>query len=91
MWRGKKSADEKAAQQEVSDEQWKRWVINLSQSQLSKAQTEVLAKGLNFAVTPVALPKEDFVVATEKACCQLNSDEAEELRSGSDGGFMVSQ
>ena len=32
-------------------------------------------------MTPATLPKEDFVVATEKACSQLNPAEAEELRS----------
>ena len=75
----KKDIQEKSARQDISDEQRQRWVINLSHSELSATQINVLAKGLNFAVTPATLPKEDFVVATEKACSQLNAAEAEEL------------
>ena len=77
----KKVHQDKVARPEVPDEQQKRRVINLSETELSEAQNKVLARGLNFAVAPTALPKEDFVVVTEKACSQMNPDEAEELRS----------
>ena len=77
----KKVHQDKVARPEVPDEQQKRRVINLSETELSEAQNKVLARGLNFAAAPTALPKEDFVVATEKACSQMNPDEAEELRS----------
>ena len=40
-----------------------------------------LARGLNFAVAPTALLKGEFVMSTEKACSQMNQDEAKELRS----------
>ena len=31
----------------------------------------ILAKRLNFAINPDILPKEEFVVAIEKACCTM--------------------
>ena len=37
---------------ELSDNQLNKWVINLSRRELTKPQKQVLAKGLNFAVTP---------------------------------------
>jgi len=67
--------------EEISPEQMKRWVINLSHVDLSKAQTNVLARGLNFAISPTAIPTKDFVVATEKACRSLSTSEAEDLRN----------
>ena len=66
---------------DLSGTQLKRWVINLSDKQLTDAQTGVLAKGLNFAVTPEKVPVTDFIVATEKIAWRLQEGEAEQLRS----------
>ena len=59
----------------------KKWVVNLSKYRLDKAENSVLAKGLNFDVTPCAVPVEDFVVITEKVCSHLSPDQAQTMRS----------
>ena len=38
-------------------------------------------KGLNYGVSPRAVPVEDFIVATELACENLDATSKEELRS----------
>ena len=46
----------------------KRWVRNLSQRTFTETETSVLSRGLNFSTTPINIPYEDFIVATELAC-----------------------
>ena len=60
-----------------------RWVVNLSDKQLTDAEKGLLAKGLNFSVTPPHIPVDDFVVCTEKAAGILgkHSANAVELRA----------
>ena len=58
-----------------------KWVKNCSDRLLSDPELKVLAKGLNFAVTPKKIPIVDYVTATESACRNLGQSEAEELRS----------
>ena len=45
--------------------------INLSKYKLSGNQNKILAKGLNYAVTPEKIPTEEFVVAAEQATWSL--------------------
>jgi len=66
---------------DLSGEQLKKWVVNLSKYTLNQTETKVLAKGLNFAITPKSIPVEEFVVATEKACIGLQPQQAEGMRS----------
>ncbi len=56
-------------------------MINTSKYVLSNDETKVLAKGLNFALTPEKVPIDDYVVATEQACGFLPERERDELRS----------
>jgi len=59
----------------------KKWVlVRLSQYKLDKAETSVLGKGLNFALSPSAVPVRDFVLTTEKTCSHLPSNQAEVMR-----------
>ncbi|XP_072050067.1 uncharacterized protein [Amphiura filiformis] len=55
---------------------------NLSDRSLSESEVSVLAKGLNFAVTPNKVPIADIVTATETAIKQakLDQSKAESLR-----------
>ncbi|XP_072021516.1 uncharacterized protein [Amphiura filiformis] len=48
---------------------------------LNDTQTKVLAKGLNYAVSPVDVCPDEFVLATELACKNLPYPEAVQLRS----------
>ena len=66
---------------DLSGTQLKKWVINLSKRELSKAETTVLARGLNFAVTPDRLPVNDVIVQTEKACGLIPAEERDKLRA----------
>ena len=58
---------------DLSGEQLKKWVVNLSKYKLNKTENEVLALGLNFCPTTTELPVDDFIVATEKACWQRST------------------
>ena len=57
-----------------------RWVMNLSDRQLSEPERDILKRGLNFAVTPTKLPVAELITCTEVACKQLNSEVSEALR-----------
>jgi hypothetical protein len=59
----------------------KGWVINLSKYKLTAPQTKVLAKGLNFAISPSTLPYAEYIVATEQACTNLPNSETTVLRA----------
>ena len=67
-----KKKQETLAKEALSEDQRDRWVINLSHTELNTNQKNVLAKGLNFAITPNHLPKEDF--------CGSSRESMEELR-----------
>ena len=69
--------------EEIKRKTKERWVINLSDRQLTKPEQEVLEKGLNFAVAPNKLPVVDLITSIETACRYIgpNSEEATHLRS----------
>ena len=64
---------------DLSDEQLKKWVVNILQCELKNAETKVLAKGLNYAIAPKQIPIEQYIVATEQACFTLPQTEVESL------------
>ena len=79
-----KSAERKKSEDpelDLSGSQLKKWVINLSKYKLNKTETSVLAKGLNFAISPPDVCAEEFVIATEVACRKLDKAEATQLRA----------
>lgn len=57
-----------------------RVVVNLSSKPLDAATNSVLAKGLNFAPTPRAVPIKDIICGVEQAIRDLPPDAAEEIR-----------
>ena len=48
---------------------------------MTQAQTSVLAKGPNYAVTPRQSPNLEYITAIEAACTKLSQQDAEELRA----------
>ena len=58
-----------------------RWVVNKSSKTLDTKTSDVLRKGLNFAVTPKSLPTEEIITSTEMACKNLDRLTAASLRS----------
>ena len=66
---------------DLSGTQLKKWVINLSKYKLKPAQTSILAKGLNYAISPADVCAEEFVLATELACKHLPQADGIQLRS----------
>ena len=66
---------------DLSGQQLKRWVLNLSNNKLNKAQNDVLKQGLNFAPTPSTIPVDDFIIATEKACWKVPEEERDTVRA----------
>ena len=68
------------AQTSDTNSSYSKWVINLSDTPLTKAQTRLLAHGPKFAIIPRHPPKEEYVASIEYACQKLNEGKAEELR-----------
>ena len=50
-----------------------RWVVNLTNAQLSKSEVELLEKGLSFAPAPNKLPTTHLISAAEKGLSKLQS------------------
>ncbi|XP_049964591.1 uncharacterized protein LOC126485030 [Schistocerca serialis cubense] len=71
-------------QQKATDETLtldrRRTVVNLSSHTLSEATTAMLAKGMNFAVAPKRVPKEDIIESVEASVRHLPQAEAEKIR-----------
>ena len=53
-----------------------RWVVNLSERELSQAELSVLKKGLNFAVTSTDIPVDEIIAGTELATQHLDQARA---------------
>jgi len=51
---------------DLSGEQLKKWVVNISKYKLSEPETSVLAKGLNFAIAPSTIPIDEYVLSLRK-------------------------
>ena len=66
---------------DLSGTQLKKWVINLSKYKLKPSHTSMLAKGLNYAISPSNVCAEEFVLATELACKHLPQADGIQLRS----------
>ena len=47
----------------------------------TKEEAAVLSKGLNFVVSPEAIPTDEYIVATEQACKFLSEEESHQLRA----------
>ena len=62
-----------------------------NKKKLTSAQTSLLSKGLNFALTPEKIPVADFIVATEQACVGLPPARATQLRAEITGAFKSSK
>jgi hypothetical protein len=58
-----------------------KWVKNCSKRILNDPELKVLAKGMNFAVSPKKIPVVEIVTATEMACKRLEEGQASELRA----------
>lgn len=54
-----------------------KWVKNLSDRQLTETEKNILAQGLNFAVTPGQIPLVELITATETAIRNNNIAEME--------------
>ena len=59
----------------------KKLVKNYSSRQLDKIEEEVLALGLNFAITPKAIPTQEIVTRTEAISRTMNANQAQDLKS----------
>ena len=57
-----------------------RWVVNLTNAQLSKSEVEVLEKGLSFAPAPNKLLTTHLIAAAEKGLSKLQSNVASDAR-----------
>ncbi|XP_057290838.1 uncharacterized protein LOC130613523 [Hydractinia symbiolongicarpus] len=58
-----------------------KWIVNLSNRQLTTEETNLLSKGMNFCMTPASLPKKEIVAKVEEAIKDLPKEEADTVRS----------
>jgi len=66
---------------DLSGEWLKKWVVNISKYKTTKEEAAVLSKELNFAVSPEALPTDEYIVATDQACKFIPEEESHQLRA----------
>ena len=59
----------------------KKWVVNLSGTKLSEAQTHVLQLGLNFAAASTQIPTHHILAAVEKSLTKFTVGQANHVRS----------
>ena len=57
---------------DLTGTQLKKWVVNRSKHELTPSQSSVLAKGLNFNVSPTSIPTHEIVEQAELACVKMN-------------------
>ncbi|XP_038072068.1 uncharacterized protein LOC119740735 [Patiria miniata] len=55
-------------------------VVNLSQRQLSKTESNILALGMNFATTPCKIPVEEFIQSIEPSIRKMDKEKAYNIR-----------
>ena len=65
----------------ASERDINKWVINLSSTNLTTTQKAVLAKGLNYAISPNNIPYVEYITAIELMCPKLKEEDAMELRA----------
>ena len=63
------------AKKEVTDTDivTNRWVMNLSDRQISDDERSMLSKGLNFAITPTTLPVVEIIAGTEVGSREIHN------------------
>ena len=49
----------------------KKWVVNMSSSQLTEVQMSLLVKGSEFVIVPTYPPKGEYIAAVEEFCLSL--------------------
>ena len=57
------------------------WVINLSETTLTKGQELLLTKGPNYTLPPDNIPDVDYITVVESICPKLRNQDAHELRA----------
>ena len=70
-----------AAETQAKNNIQERWVYNKSSKTFNATTTNLLRRGLNFAITPQSIPVEEIVTSTELACRNLDAETAASLRS----------
>ena len=66
-------------QEDLASHPLQRTVINMSARRLTPVEEDVLALGLNFAVVPRVLPKEEFVQRLEPKLYHMTNDAASNI------------
>ena len=58
-----------------------KWIINLSEKQLSDGAKSLLLKGMKFAITPKYIPKEEIIAKVESSLKGIDKPEADTIRA----------
>ncbi|XP_072014803.1 uncharacterized protein [Amphiura filiformis] len=63
-------------------QQQERWVVNKSDRELNDDEKSLLAKGMNYAVSPTSIPTIDLITGVELACNKLtDKTEKDQVRA----------
>ena len=57
----------------TQNQQKERWVVNKSDRELNDDENNLLAKGMNYAISPTCIPTIDLITTVELACSKLNN------------------
>ena len=58
-----------------------KWVINLSTCRITEDERELLENGMDFSVTPAALPTIDLIAKIETTLTEMPTEEADTIRA----------
>lgn len=58
-----------------------RWIMNLSTKELTNDQTKLLSKGMNFSITPKEIPVKEIVSRVENTVKNLEKAESDNIRA----------
>ena len=56
-----------------------KWIVNLSDKQLSDNEQSLLIKGMKFAITPKHIPKEEIIAKVESSLKGIEKPEADTI------------
>ncbi|CAB4041564.1 Hypothetical predicted protein, partial [Paramuricea clavata] len=59
-----------------------KWVVNVSQRNLSNNEIDLLRKGLNFVGTPRRVPKKEILASVEQGIKDLTEEAKNDIRAG---------
>ena len=81
LYQKRKDNQQKEINEQTTTVDKSKWVINLSTYNITKDERELLENGMNFSVTPPALPTIDLIAKIETTLTGMITEEADTIRA----------